>query len=268
VKLSHRAKGQPDMLIDVFDQGQTIANVSTASRVMTVHVSTNRLLHHGLACLLSDTRFTVLENAVVDPLHLPAFPETKPVLLIVDGKECSDRRVEIIKKIKAHCPAGRIVILGDCFELHDVMSARDAGANGFVLTTANPETLVCSLELVMLGEIVIPSALLRKTICQAQDPTQRDFSHGMTGLQALDLSCPTLSSREAEILFCLTEGASNKVIASKLNTCEAKVKAHIKTILRKIGVANRTQAAIWAADHISLGAKSTSPVGANGPERT
>lgn len=166
--------------------------------------------------------------------------------------------MEIIRRIKAHCPAGRIVILGDCFELHDVMSARDVGANGFVLTTANPETLVCSLELVMLGEMVIPSALLRKTICQAQDPARRDFPHDMAGLQAVDLGCPALSSREAEILCCLIEGASNKIIASKLNTCEAKVKAHIKTILRKIGVANRTQAAIWAADHISLGAKSTS----------
>jgi two-component system nitrate/nitrite response regulator NarL len=62
-----------------------------------------------------------------------------------------------------------------------------------------------------------------------------------------------LSNRETEILCWLMEGATNKVIARKLNVTEATVKVHVKAILRKIGVGNRTQAAIWAADHLPAG---------------
>ncbi len=60
-----------------------------------------------------------------------------------------------------------------------------------------------------------------------------------------------LSNREAEILHCLMQGAPNKIIARQLDVAEATVKVHVKAILRKIQVANRTQAAMWAVEHLS-----------------
>ena len=62
-----------------------------------------------------------------------------------------------------------------------------------------------------------------------------------------------LSNREAEILQCLMQGAPNKIIARQLDVAEATVKVHVKAILRKIQVANRTQAAMWAVEHLSSG---------------
>jgi two-component system nitrate/nitrite response regulator NarL len=59
------------------------------------------------------------------------------------------------------------------------------------------------------------------------------------------------SSREIEIMDCPTQGDANKLIARKFEIAEATVKVHIKAILRKIGVKNRTQAAIWAQDHVA-----------------
>jgi len=61
-----------------------------------------------------------------------------------------------------------------------------------------------------------------------------------------------LSGREAAIMRALVQGASNKVIAFRLNITEATVKVHVKGILRKIQVKNRTQAAIWALHHQAL----------------
>ena len=55
-----------------------------------------------------------------------------------------------------------------------------------------------------------------------------------------------LTRRESEILDCLTAGASNKQIARDLGITEATVKIHMKSLIRKIGVRNRTQAALWA----------------------
>jgi two-component system nitrate/nitrite response regulator NarL len=63
---------------------------------------------------------------------------------------------------------------------------------------------------------------------------------------------PRLSVRERSILSCLIEGDSNKVIARKIDIAEATVKVHVKAILRKIRVHNRTQAAIWAMSNASL----------------
>jgi two-component system nitrate/nitrite response regulator NarL len=65
-----------------------------------------------------------------------------------------------------------------------------------------------------------------------------------------DLKACKLSVREREILSCLREGAPNKLIARKLEITEATIKVHVKAILRKIGAANRTQAAMWASQRL------------------
>ena len=67
-----------------------------------------------------------------------------------------------------------------------------------------------------------------------------------------DTVAPQLSPREKSILRCLVEGDSNKSIARKIDIAEATVKVHVKAILRKIRVQNRTQAAIWAMNHGTL----------------
>ncbi len=65
-----------------------------------------------------------------------------------------------------------------------------------------------------------------------------------------DPKARSLSARETEILSSLMEGTPNKLIARKLHVAEATVKDHVKAILRKIGAANRTQAAMWAKGHL------------------
>jgi two-component system nitrate/nitrite response regulator NarL len=64
-----------------------------------------------------------------------------------------------------------------------------------------------------------------------------------------NISAAALSEREVEILWCLTLGMANKVVSRRLDISEATVKVHVKAILRKLKVANRTQAAIWAVKH-------------------
>ena len=61
-----------------------------------------------------------------------------------------------------------------------------------------------------------------------------------------------MADREVRILQCLMQGDSNKVIAHRLGIVEATVKVHIKSILRKVQAANRTQAAMWARQHLQM----------------
>ena len=99
------------------------------------------------------------------------------------------------------------------------------------------EALVVSLRLVDLGEKVFPTKLATMITSGQIDPTAAEVRAS---------SVKGLSKREGEIMRCLVHGESNKVIARQLGITEATVKVHLKAVLRKLNVSNRTQAAIWA----------------------
>jgi two-component system nitrate/nitrite response regulator NarL len=167
---------------------------------------------------------------------------------------------DAIQSLKAQYPNARIVVLTDNFDLNAMMSALQAGVDGYCLATIGCDALIKYLDLVMLGEVVFPSAIFLSALSEADKASSvhhSDSAEDARPLQttrlaeAANLPGRTLSSREAEILRCLTQGAPNKVIARKLDVAEATVKVHIKAILRKIRVSNRTQAAMWAVAHLS-----------------
>jgi two-component system nitrate/nitrite response regulator NarL len=109
-----------------------------------------------------------------------------------------------------------------------------------------------------MGEAVLPTYLM--TLLLDMIPVSGELESqdkAGVGREWSDATLPKLSTREAEILHCLTEGAPNKIIARKLDVAEATVKVHIKAILRKIGAANRTQAAMWAATNLHANAGSS-----------
>src|SRR3546814_70355 len=112
-----------------------------------------------------------------------------------------------------------------------------AGAAAFLLKDISLEALIHSLKLAMLGQKVMPTELAMALI------------NGATGMQPAggrSIADYGLSDREMEILRCLVNGDANKVIANRLDITEATVKVHMKSLLRKITAATRTQAAIWA----------------------
>jgi two-component system nitrate/nitrite response regulator NarL len=124
--------------------------------------------------------------------------------------------------------------------------------SGLCSTSIDRAALLKALELVMLGETFIASALVLTILDEASQAHE-------SGLNITSALAPTndtatrahnLTSREVEILMRLMEGESNKVIARKLDIAEATIKIHVKSILRKVRVKNRTQAALWATAHL------------------
>jgi two-component system, NarL family, nitrate/nitrite response regulator NarL len=239
------------MSIDSAHQEHKRLGTGNAQPVTTVGVSASALLCIGLEQLLSDTRFALWKRAVRDVSELPGFPDSSSLLFVVDGKHHPDETAELIRTLKARYPSARVVVLADQFAFGAVMSARHAGADGFCLTSISRDALIHSLELVMLGEIIVPSALVLAIMGEVSHEAEGPLLSSAPGIDGFTPQIRRLSSRETEILCWLKEGAPNKVIARKLNLTEATVKVHVKAILRKIGVGNRTQAAIWAADHLS-----------------
>jgi two-component system nitrate/nitrite response regulator NarL len=204
----------------------------TSSR--TILIESNQLFRQGLKHLLADTRFAVdVEFGTMDQALANANSATTSVLVIMgqSAKETGD-----LSLLRDAYPDARIVVLASDLSVDALRDAMTCGVDGFLMKDVSPEALIQSLQLIMLGEKVFPTSLAAMLLDMNSAPSPMNSLRG-------------LSPREQEILQALVTGASNKLIAIKLGITEATVKVHLKTLLRKIDVNNRTQAAIWAMNN-------------------
>jgi len=171
-------------------------------------------------------------------------------LVIIEATHSTGHVLEVVRQVRERSPETRIVALADQFDLGFVRTAHEAGVTGFCLTASGPEVLIKSLELVTLGESILPFEVLRSLMDAAPQNQSQTLQDNTAEPTLSDLKECKLSVREAEILGCLTKGEPNKVIARKLDITEATIKVHVKAILRKIGATNRTQAAMWASQRL------------------
>ena len=170
----------------------------------------------------------------------------------------SNSVVEQIEFLRERDPKARIAIVADHYRLDEMVATFRAGANGYFIDVMTGDVFVKSLELVMMGEPIFPPAFMSYVLDSENDHLRKDVT-GDAGALVLKTEEPTvpLSPREKSIMHCLIEGDSNKSIARKIDIAEATVKVHVKAILRKIRVQNRTQAAIWAMNNGSLSRPAT-----------
>jgi two-component system nitrate/nitrite response regulator NarL len=222
----------------------------SGTQVTTALIGENSLMRKGLQHILSGTPFVLAEEIPVAGSTLPCAGDEAPALFIIDANQDGGHVAAMARQVREAHPQARIVALADHFHARFVGLGLAAGLDGFCLTASGREVLIKSFELVMLGETVVPSTIVRsilartvQSIPQLQDSTGKKISPS-------DLKDFRLSVREAEVLNCLRDGSPNKIIARKLDISEATIKVHVKAVLRKIGAANRTQAAMWAADHL------------------
>ncbi len=235
--------------------------MSNTLQVTTILGCKNSMLREGIRHILSSTRYKVHpEDLSSRGTAVPQLYGHAPFLFIIDSNLYPSGMINIVRDLKTQHINARVVVLADGFDLDEMKLVLQAGADGYCLATTGCEALIKYLDLVMLGEVVFPSFAFLSAISPAGEatvphkentPISMPLPQAERLAEAKDSVIRTLSSREAEILQCLMEGAPNKVIARKLEVAEATVKVHIKAILRKIRVANRTQAAMWAVNHLS-----------------
>lgn len=151
-----------------------------------------------------------------------------------------------IEKLKRLFPKSFIVLLSDTVDHDEVTRALRANVHGFIQKTTRPEAMIKLLELIALGEQVFPArALLNRPDSPLKVHGPSRYNGHSNHMQ--EKIC-NLSSREMEVLGWLGEGKSNKEIARLLDISDATVKVHVKAILRKLRVKNRTKAALWVTE--------------------
>jgi two-component system, NarL family, nitrate/nitrite response regulator NarL len=234
------------------------------------------LLHDGLLQIFSKSRFRPVRIAPTLDERMEAYLRSSNSSIWLIGVErWASTTKELLQRVVTTTPGVKPVILAAYQRPDDIMAALEGGAHGFLCQDRSPERLVKSLELIALGEIVVPhfswaqmtvgpirakGELADNSALQANGVESHLFrhsdsrlSHGVPTDSEREASDVTrgLSRREKLILRMLVEGASNKDIALKLVITDSTVKVHMKTILRKLRLQNRTQAALWASDHLS-----------------
>jgi DNA-binding NarL/FixJ family response regulator len=220
----------------------------------TVLVVSSGLLREGLARILRAAHFQILSSTTaLDDTILTTASRCQSVLLVIgsgEDPEATARQIELFKKKQR---GGRVAVVADQYQLGDVISAFRAGADAYLVKVTNYRAFVKALESVMLGATIMPSEILQSIFTHEDEVPNRDFrAHPEVMLEPESNTIPHLSIQEKRILRHLVEGDSNKVIARKIDIAEATVKVHIKAILRKTRVHNRTQAAIWAVNNGSF----------------
>ena len=228
------------------------AQLAPNQPIPTILICKNSLVRAGIHHILADTPF-MIAGELEDSSNLLASPDAPPALYILGDSHSADALAEIVADLTAQHSSALVVVLADHVDPETIMGALHVGVNGLCSTRMDRDALITALELVMLGETFIQSALVLKMLnggYQAHE-SQQNMPPALAPANGTATRAHNLSSREVEILEHLMEGESNKVIARKLNIAEATIKVHVKTILRKVRATNRTQAAMWASAHLS-----------------
>ncbi|MGH7009088.1 MAG: LuxR C-terminal-related transcriptional regulator [Stellaceae bacterium] len=208
---------------------------SAEQNLKVMAISEHTLTRLGMETFFAGSRYNIEHqvSSIAKALELAS----EPCDLVFIGSQLDDESIEPLKSLRQAYPQSRIVfctqrVLLPPAMIIDVFSTK---LDGCLLSDASAEILRQSLDLIMMGERVFPVPLLLAALP----------GEGAPGAQAHSQLHQFFSDRERQVLNFLREGQSNKFIARQLELSEATIKVHIKTLLRKIGCTNRTQAAIW-----------------------
>jgi DNA-binding NarL/FixJ family response regulator len=162
--------------------------------------------------------------------------EYRPDVVLMDINMPVCDGLKATRQIKVDHPDIRILILTVTDTEEMLFEAIKSGASGYVLKNATPALLIDSVKRVSAGEPVIPGNLAMRIITEFSRPAEGK------GTPVVD----QLTDREVEVLRHLSTGASNREIAKALFISENTVRNHVRSILEKLHLANRVQAAAYA----------------------
>ena len=201
-------------------------------------ISQSDIWREGLSSILSHDGFSIVGSYRDCAEFCHGLPQDE-VLVVVDQPDVFEQ-IRCIDGVMKALSRSIVVVLAEKFIFQDMLSCFEAGARGYMIKSLNSAPLTAALKLAAVGEKVLPSNLV-------DEVDLRSNSIRAPLEVAAEVAQVNLSPREHDVLCCLMAGYSNKIIARELNLCEATVKVHVKAILRKLKVSNRTQAAIWAS---------------------
>jgi DNA-binding NarL/FixJ family response regulator len=194
-------------------------------------VDDHKLVRAGLQSLLDSTDDLTVVGAASDGAEAVALVEDlRPDIVLMDLSMPGMDGIEATRRVVALGLGVQVLVLTSFSDGDRVRRTLDAGAVGYLLKDAEPDELLRGVRAVARGESPLDARAARAML-QAPRPVARGDD---------------LTEREREVLELITRGMANKQIARALNISDSTVKAHVGSIFQRIGVADRTSAALWA----------------------
>jgi DNA-binding NarL/FixJ family response regulator len=167
----------------------------------------------------------------------------QPDIVVMDLMMPGIDGIEATARIRADLPTVEIVALTSFVEEARVLAAIEAGASGFLLKDAEADELAAAIRAAAAGEVHLDPAIA--------GIVARRMRAGQAGGVAEDGAdiIATLTARERDVLTCVAQGLPNRAIADQLGITERTARTHVSNILAKLGLASRTQAALFAVQH-------------------
>jgi DNA-binding NarL/FixJ family response regulator len=197
-------------------------------------VDDHPVLRSGLAQLLEQAEGIELVGLAADGAEgVELAVSTRPDVVLMDLEMPGLDGVEATSRILSSCEGTRVVVLTSFSDRERILDALDAGATGYLLKDAAPDELLRGIHAAAAGQAPLAPKAAAELLAERRDVRP----------------AAELTPREREVLVMVAEGLPNKLIARRLEISEKTVKAHLTRVFARIGVSDRTQAALWAERH-------------------
>lgn len=204
-----------------------MSNVSTV-----IVVDDHPLMRKGITQLLSiDPNFVVIDEATNGIEAVSMIKKQHPDMVLLDLNMKAVSGLETLKALRNDGVESKIVILTVSDAKQDVISLINQGADGYLLKDTDPEILLESLYQIKQGKRVVSEGLKEYLECLDEENNIRD-------------KMATLTRRESQIMHEISKGLSNKEISENLSISEGTVKVHVKSLLKKLQIKSRVEAAV------------------------
>ena len=214
--------------------------INNLEKIRTVLIDDHSLFRAGLEGLLERRGVEVVASLGEAERGVEVVRELRPDVVLLDIRMPNTNGLTILSQLREFDADTPIVMLTTSREDSDIATALQCGANGYLLKDMEPEELIKALHSIIQGETVVAQELTATLARVVQGNIQHRHDEDKLS---------ELTPREREILTAIAEGGSNKVIARNLGITDGTVKLHVKSILRKLDVHSRVEAAVIAVEH-------------------
>ena len=197
----------------------------------------HEIVRRGIADLLDEAAgLTVVGEAGTAAEALRRIPAARPDVAVLDARLPDGSGIDVCRDIRSALPATRCLILTSYDDNDAVFAAVMAGASGYLLKEIKGNSLVDAIRQVAAGRSLLDPTVTGRLLQRLRD--------GEPG----DARLATLSAREKEILTLIADGLTNRQIGERLFLAEKTVKNYVSSLLAKLGMQRRTQAAVFGAE--------------------
>lgn len=205
-----------------------------------VIVDDHEVVRLGLRTLLDrHPDFTVIEEAGTAREAIEKTLHCEPDVVVMDVRLQGGSGIEACRKIMSDAPDTKVIILTSYAEDEMLFDAISAGAAGYVLKQIGGDDLVRSIERVGRGEALLDPSLVQKVFARVREAARKEEAAAFA----------ELTDQEIRVLAQVAEGKTNREIAKALYLGEGTVRNYVSSILSKLSLTNRAEAAAYAVEH-------------------